>query len=327
MIITLLFVIGFLFNGEQFAFYIDNFQESFYRSTFVFDDIGDEMQLNELIEDFNSAAKENEVDFFMIDSRIESAYRKVITIYGTEDAFKYIESKGIHNKEYLSILMGTIDVNFVPFDEIKNMEIFDYCYYVGDATSLDDMRAFKSSLIDKYGGGFPKLFGSDRETKLNMISVWSIIIFVMSLLLIYEILLQKKEIALKVVFGEDIKTIFLKNILSDCSFIISTFAILLLFLSRFSNVSFMMNLVMKLIGISLIIDLIINLTVFRINFKKHFARGMTSGKLLIINYAIKSLITGLVILMLSSNIVLILYGINHFKQQDYFKAVNQSSPY
>lgn len=327
LIIALLFIVGFLFNGELFALYIDNFQESFYKSSFAFENIKNEISDDEIINDFILASEKSNVNFFMIDSRIESAYGKRITIYGTPDAIKYIESKGVHDKAYVSTFLGTIQVKLLPFNDIENIKRIQYCYYIGDINSLEDMRSFKKSLIDKYGGGFPKLYSSDKETRLNVIVVWSIIVFLMSLLHLYEILLQKKEVALRVVLGENIKSIFIRNIISDLIFILSVALIVPLLLINFTNVVFMYSLVMTLVGIAIMLSIIINLNVFRLNFRKHLVRSNSNGKLSVVNYAIKSLITVLVIIMISSNIILIVNGINYFKQKPFFSDLNDYSYY
>lgn len=327
LVIALLFVSGFLFNGELFALYFDNFQESFYKSTFSFDNLSYEISNTEITEDFIHAAENSNIDFFMIDSRIESAYMKTVTIYGTDDAIEHIENKGIHNKEYLSMFLGTIKVQLLPFNEIEDIKSIEYCYYIGDIDSLEDMRLFKARLIDKYGGGFPKIYSSDKETRLNIITVWSIIIFLMSLLHLYEILMQKKEVALRVVLGENIKRIFIRNIISDYMYISFLSFILPLLLTKFTNVVFMNALVMKLIGVSLLFSIIINLNILSINFKKHLVRNNSINKFSIVNYAVKSVITVLVILIISSNIILILNGINYYKQQSYYSDLDQYSYY
>lgn len=327
IIIALLFTVGFLFNGELFALYMDNFQESFYQSTFSFENTENDISDKEIINDFNRASEESHVDFFMIDSKIESAYRKTINIYGTEEAIKVIEGKGIHRKTYLSMFLGTIEVNLLPFNEIKNIKRIEYCYYIGDANALKDMRAFKASLVDKYGGGFPKIYASDKETRMNVIAVWSIIIFLISILHLYEVVLQKKEVALRVVLGEDIKSIFIKNLIGDFIFILACSVVVPPLLVNYTNTIFMYSLAAKLIGVALLLNFAINRNVFKLNFRKHLVRSYSSGKLSVVNYAVKSLITVLVIMMVSSNIILIVNGINYFKQQAFFNDLKDYSYY
>jgi len=69
------------------------------------------------------------------------------------------------------------------------------------------------------------------------------------------------------------------------------------------------------------------LSIFNINFKKHLGRNNSNNKFLTVNYAIKSLITVLVILIISTNIILILNGLNYYKQKSYFNDLNQHSYY
>ena len=92
IISTLLILTGFAFNGELFTLYTDNFQDSFYQTSFAFDGIDERKSIDEktIVEDFVNTGKKYNIDFFMIKSLIKSSYEKEITIFGN----KNVESHG-----------------------------------------------------------------------------------------------------------------------------------------------------------------------------------------------------------------------------------------
>ena len=88
------------------------------------------------------------------------------------------------------------------------MTQFENCYLIGDESKLSDMREFKALLIGQYGGGFPHLYGSDRELYLNLLTVWVILFGILLLISVYEVTYLRKENALRFIMGETYREFF-----------------------------------------------------------------------------------------------------------------------
>lgn len=329
IVVFLLIIIGFMFNGELFILYLDNFQNSYYQSGFDFANRDPDIEEEEVIQDFLNAGKEYNVDFFFVDSRIVSAYFKEITIFGTPHALKTLKAKGILEGKHNSLFMGETKVKYEDFSNIKTIEKFKDAYYIGDQSQEKAIRLFKASLAEKYSGGLPKLFGSDKETWLNLFSVWLIIFGLILLLTIYEIISLKKEIMVRIILGEDVAAIFCKNALADIAVLISAFLIVPFLLSLLfnSNVFFKFKALALAFTAFVIVNTLINGAILRINFKKDIITMRSGGGLLAANYILKTVTTILTLIVLSSNFVILVQGYFMYKQGDFFAAHKDYSYY
>lgn len=317
ILVLILFAIGFIFNGELFIYHLDNFQENYYRTSFFFEYMEEDKTSEEIIQDFLSSAQKNKVDFFTVDSKINSDYEKTIKIYGTKGAFDCLISRGIDTKQYSSLFSGYTDVSLVDISEceiIKHQELF---YLIGD--DVERLYNFKAELIDQYGGGFPKQYGSIKNTISNICTVWGIIFAVVLLLAVYDITLQQKEYTLLVILGYDLKKVFVKNILKDFIVFCSIFLLLPVFLSKWSNVLFFINIIRIMFIVFLLLNVSVNLLIFRVNVKKNFSNAKSNQSILKINYGIKTATLLLVSFVMSVNISLISEGINYYQQRDFFE--------
>lgn len=327
IVIYLLITIGFIFNGELFILYLDDFQKSYYQSGFDFVNREAAIEEEEVIQDFLKAGKAYDVDFFFLDSRIISAYAKEITIFGTPNALKTLQAKGILEGKHNSLFMGETQVRYEDFSNIKTMEKFKDCYYIGDPSQQEAMRLFKASLVGKYGGGLPKLFSSDKETWLNLLAVWSIIFGLILLLTIYEIISLKKEIMVRITLGEDVRTVFGKNALADIGILVSAFLSVPFILSPLSNVLFKIQALALAFMAFMMANTLINAAVLRVDFKKDIAARRSGGGLLTANYILKTMTTILTLIVLSSNFAILAQGYLMYKQGDFFSEHKNYSYY
>jgi hypothetical protein len=318
-----------MFSGELFILYLDGFQESYYQSGFDFVNREADIEEEEVIQDFLNAGKAYDVDFFFLDSKIISAYAKEITIFGTPNALKTLQAKGILEGKHNSLFMGETQVRYEDFSNIKTIEKFKDSYYIGDQSQLEAMRLFKASLVDKYSGGLPKLFSSDKETWLNLFSVWFIIFGLILLLTIYEIISLKKEIMVRITLGEDVRAVFGKNALADIAILASALLSVPFLLSSLSNsnVLFKIQTLAPAFMVFMIANTLINAAILRINFKKDIVTRRSGGGLLAANYILKTMTTILTLIILSSNFAILAQGYLMHKQGDFFSAHKDYSYY
>ena len=319
LILLLLVIVGFIFNGELFIFHLDNFQASYYRASFYFNETPKTVSNESILKEFTDASKRNEVDFFIVDNSIKSAFYKETIIYGTKGALEEIHSKGIKDKKYESIFLGDVDVQMKDIEQLDDIKKYTYFYFVGDNLKYQNMREFKKELIDKYSGAFPKKYGSDKELFLNLVTVWAIILMFLIMLTLYEIAYKKKETIVHVFLGTDLKTLFYKNIVIDFIFILLLFIIVPVILSPFTNSYFQYSFIGLLFLIAIIINSLINTLMLKIHFKRDIYSNASGKKFLKMNYLVKILVTFITIAVLSVNFVTIKEGINHYKQHSFFE--------
>jgi hypothetical protein len=319
ILIFLFIAVGYIFNGELFIRYLDTFQDSYYQSTFSFASRDETLSEADIIRDFLDASQAHQVDFFFLDNAVRSAYTKEITIYGAPNAIKSLQADGIIAGKNGSLFMGDMYVAYHDFSELETIEQFDTCYYIGDQSQLEAMSAFKAALIEQYGGGFPKLLGSDRETWLNLFSVWLIIFVFILLLTAYEIITLKKEVVVRVTLGEDVRTIFAKNALADAAILLCAFiALPIVLLPLAGNPLFKLPALALSFIIVIIANTAINAWILRMSFKKDMVTRRSGGWLLSVNYGLKLLTTILTLIVLSGNFYVLAQGYQLYRQKDFF---------
>lgn len=312
----LLIAMSLIFTGELFIFHLDQFQESYYQATFVFEETTSEA--SEIISDFLEAAERYDVDFFFVDGEITSDIKKEIKIYGTEGALKSLENRQIKTQEYDSLFVGKTEVMLRPITEFFNIKKMKSCYFIGE--DVETLRAFKTQLVDKYSGGMPKLYSSDQQTVANLVLVWGGSFAIILLMSSYEMLISKKERMVRYMLGEDIRQFVWRNILADTFVFSGSYALGSLLLSKVSNVTFMSSLSFWMLVIFLIMNGVLWLFSLRYQLKKDLAKDVNGQGLLFVSYGIKAITFVLTLLLITLNLIVFVEGYDYYQQRDFFKA-------
>ena len=321
IIIVLLVSFGLLFNGELYILYLDNIQDSFYQCTFDFASTSKYKSNEDIISDFEKASKKTGVDYFFIEDKNISAYEKEITLFGNERAIRYLKSNGIKEKKSGSLFFGKTTVNFKDLEEIEEFSEIEKGYFIGDKNKLVQMKEFKLELITDYGGSLPKLFSStNKETQMNIVTVWGIVISIILILTLYEVLYMKKEIFIRMVLGEDVRVIFYKSVLTDIFVLTIALISLSVFLGFISNVYFKFKLVLLLLALLYLLVILMNSLILFVNYKRDTSNNINGKNLLSFNYVLKSVTTTLCILVISSNILLFKDVVDQYRQRDFFET-------
>lgn len=316
----LLFFIGFSFVGESFMLYLDTFEENFSNTTvfkpaYISNDV--------MKEDIKQAAETNKVGFFVYKEVLTNSVKTDIYIYSNaKTREQLVKNHSISNQTYDSMLLGSATIHLEDFTTIQKMQDVDKLYLIGNKT---DMTKFKAELVDKYGGNFPKLNTATNESKKNIFLVWIIIFIALLLLTYYDILFIRKEILVKVVFGDNLKTLILKNIVLDGLFFSICFVASGLFLSNFTNTAFHLFASMSLFGLFLLINSMLYLSLFFANVKEAFSNSKNERKLLYLNYLIKIVSIIVTITITSSCIGVISETISYYNQRDFFEKYEDYS--
>jgi len=321
LIFWLLITIGLVFDGELNILYLDSFQNEYYQSTFSIDTPKNDAENVKAIDAFLNTGKITNVDFFCIDRQLKSDSDITIVIYGTPDAIKVLKRNGIMEGENNSMFFGNSDVQYMPFKMIDDVSKVSILYYIGNSLQKKNFDNFKAKLINEYGGGFPKLLGNDKETYMNLIGVWGTIISLLLIISLYCALYQRKEIAVRILLGEDIRRIILKNIVTDNFLYILLFIISAKLLSLFSNSYFKIEFVVITFFVFLLANIFMELLVMKIDFKRDIASANNGNNLLTFSYVLKIISTAVAVTILCSNYYLIDSTYNLYQQREFFHSV------
>lgn len=327
LIVAVLLMIGFSFNGELYMLYLNNFQGSYYQTNFYPALVSKEETNEDTIRNFMNAGEQYDVDFFVVGKKIKSAFETEITIYGTDEALRYLQSQDIKGGSNQSLFFGEATVRHEAFRNIKDVLKFDTYYFIGGETEKESFDAFKRVLISQYGGGFPKLIGSDRETWMNLSSVWGIILCLSLMMTLYEVMYQKKETMLRIILGENLHTIFVRNIVMDTGAFLILFLLIPRLLDSVTNVYFKQSYIDLLFALFLILNILLNAVILHVHFKKDLGEGHSGRGLLSSNYVMKVAATIQTIIILAGNVVVIRDAYNLYQQRDFFENHKNYSYY
>ncbi|SEN97341.1 hypothetical protein SAMN05192533_1344 [Mesobacillus persicus] len=314
VVIFCLIFVALIAVGESYMFRLNNFYNE-YPNTTIYPQKG--IRDAEMLHDVQVAAKKNSVDFFVFEYSPLSIFYSKYTIYGTKNAEKSINKQSkIFEKRYSSLFLGDMSFEFEKIEDLKSVGNIRNYYLIGNERNI---HQFKMDLINKYAGNHPKAGFVDNEQRNLAISIWVIIIFVTALLTIYDINYQKKEVMIRVSFGERISKIITGNILIDSIVIIIFFCLQMLFLSNYTEVTYNLNISIIMLCVLLIINGVLYFNFYFQSLKVAFSNGVNSKKILTITYLLKSFSIILVVLILSSNFAVISQSLNLYKQKDFFE--------
>ncbi len=318
VISVILISFGLLFMGELSVLNTDTFQNDFYSVDFYMNSSSRNVKTQEMTKDLCNAGKKHKVDFFAVEQFWDKDYQNDVNIIGTKGAINSLKKKGIKPGYNKSVVFDDVRVKFTDINDVADLSKIKTFYLFGDKKDLNRLRAFKSDLVDKYGGSFPKREGRSSELLLNTSVAWGLIIFLMLLFSFYEAACIKKEYAVRCILGQNIKVLFIKSILTDACSTMIIYVSMSVILSRFSNVSFKYQWVLVFVMIYIILNSLISLNSISINFRRDLTVGKYNHGILYVNYGMKFFITVITIIVISINFINIKQGYNSYKQKEFF---------
>lgn len=308
-------ICGFLLSGELYQDYLNSFANlcdytTLYAESYINND--------EMLEDLTNAADKNNVNFFVTESGNTSLYSAYTNIYcSSEGAEQYInDSLGVYEGTAKSIFLGSNKVTFKDVKDITNLKKQTYFYLIGDS---ENQTEFKAELMEKYGGSLPREGLEYHSTYRDFIVVWFILFAFCLVLSLYQILSSKKEALIKVMYGESLKQIILKNILTDTLVYLVCFGLIYFIMSLFCYTNYHLGIVLIMLAIMIVINIILNLLLLRLNIKRDLSRSSHSKNTLILNYVFKLILTIVTLCVITSNISVIANGLSYYSQKDFFE--------
>ncbi|MGX9161943.1 DUF1430 domain-containing protein [Priestia megaterium] len=306
--------IGMMIIGESKIFQVDNFYSEFTSTTLYLQP--DTME-KEMKKDIINSAQKNQVEVFSFKRFPHSTYNIEINIYGTSNVKEYLEEHlNIMSKEYNSIFLGNININFSNLNDIKDIKDVHDFYVIGSKSNIHE---FKMDLIDKYAGNHPQEGYKNNDIRNTILTIWFLVAVVILLLTFYEINKNKKELLVRIVNGAKISNIVLRNILLDSLVLISLFIIVLLLLKNYTNVFYRFDISLTFFLLILLLNSALYLKTYFLNLKEAFSNIKGSHKLLSVSYALKLITAIVTTLVISSNIAIMFDSYSLYKQKSFFK--------
>jgi hypothetical protein len=330
IIITFLFAFAFLATGERFVYHLAHFEDTYYGITFEYDLYGKENSRNLVRDKIEQKLVESDLDVFRVDTKYISDRDEIKIIYGTPGALENLIAKGIDTKTYESSIIGNVTIELKDFSEIEDIYESDMFYIVG---SLDKAARFKSVSLEEasayYGVKDIKsvLSGSEKGVYATLALVWGIAFFMSLLLSLYEVILQKKEIVVRLTLGENIIKVFVFNALTDIAVFAAIFIVLSQALLVFSNVTYKIDFVTVMFVAMLMLNTLVNLYITKINLKNDFAKVSGNKGIIVSTYIVKTISIITATLLLCVYGAVITEGLDYFKQKDVFDNIKNYNYY
>lgn len=305
-------LVAWILISEIYVLHMENFQSEFPYMTFY---RPYKVSQEVMIEEISKSATANSLKLFVVEHKINSLSSKEINIYSTTDVSKDLNKKSyVSVGSYNSIFLGKVKVSYRHLSEIANIDDFSYYYYIGEKENAIEL---KKELVDKYGGKFPKEGYMTQNYRQNVVVVWGLAFSFLLLLSAYQILLEKKMLAVRILMGESLGIIILKKVSLDILIWSSEIFITQVLIGTYGNtfagyqISYMLFLVFLLISCLLYIPL------FKMDVQKSIKNVAGKG-VLIFSYAYKIVIIAIFVILTVGCMKLIFSGIDYYKQKEFF---------
>lgn len=182
-------------------------------------------------------------------------------------------------------------------------------------------------MVDTYDGNFPKEGYVYFHSVENVICVWSIGIIFLLLMTLYETILIKKEMAVRFIYGESLKNIVAKRIMSDIIFYVGYSAGIALILKKIFNVNveYLIEVSGLCVGIYCVVNSLMYLRLIFTDYKSSLSRGKGNRAVLNISYIYKTVTIIIIALVTSVCTEMIIGGVNFWRQKEFFKEYSNYS--
>lgn len=308
--------LGFIIIGESHHFYLENFT-NLIPSTTLYQQAG--IPEEEMKSDVLQSAQNNNVSFFILESIVKSTFEKKIIIYSSsEQVEKYLaNAMEINERKYQSIFSGVVDVQYKKYENVSNITQNHVYYVIGKE---ENIKAFKMDLIDKYAGNHPNYGSKNNESRNLVLIIWAMIYMLILLLTIYDMLMQQKEVLIRMIYGEEVCIIVIKNILLDTICYLLMLGVIYFFLKQFTTVDFFVDLTIKAFIVFIALNSLIYLKLFFLDIRRALTTNSFSTEILFSTYIIKAITVVIAVFVIASNLLLVLNSVEYYSQKDFFES-------
>jgi hypothetical protein len=312
-----IFLSAFLFIGESYTFFLENFQES-YQCVHYFLAPGDEPQ--ELKRAIIEKSAEYDAPIFTMQKENGGAFSRTVILYGEETIWETLEKDwNIHEGVVSSFFSGKTTFIYKPFSDAPVGELTQY-WYLG---TIEQLYPMIYPGMERYSGGFAN-YPMQSASEKTVGVVWAIVALILLSLTYYDTVYSKKEQMVKAVLGANTATLIIRKIGTDIA-AFSLAALSAAFLLRlFTNTLFRWEVSISAFLIFLIINALVLAFGMRIGRNLQIRNSTSSKKALSVSMGIKCFVAILTISILSVCLGLIVEGGKLYAQKGYYQEHSDS---
>lgn len=313
MITFFLFLTVFLFSGESYTFFLENFQEE-YQQVGYFLPTGDkEENMNRHI---LRKAKEFDAEVFALEKEERGAYNRKVIIYGTDGTADILkEDWGIEEGVKKSFFSGKTEFVFEPFEKAGE-KAMENCWYP-DKTAEELYEMIWPGMVE-YSGAYRNEPMKAAPQKV-VAGVWLLAGLMIVLLTVYETAYGRKEQSVRMILGEDNRSLIKRRLIWDIGGLTVSIGAAFLILVPFTYPAFEFQTAVLCFGVLLLTNS--GAVVFGMRMKRGMIlRKQMSAGVPAMSMGLKALTAVLSILILSAALGLSAEGIRLYSQKDFYMS-------
>lgn len=313
LIAFFLFLSAFLFIGESYTFFLENFQNKYTQVGYYLPTGKSEEKMNAQIRE---RAEAFDTTVFALDKENTGAFSRTIIIYGNEKVKNCLkEDWNIKEGTVKSFFSGTTTFFFEPFENADE-KVMQNCWYLDQ--SPEDLYEMVYPGMVAYSGSF-RNEPTTASSKIVVAGIWMIVLFCVVLLTLYDAAYGKKEQSIRIILGADNRSLWLHKIFSDFIGLSISAILAFLLLLPFTTPSFELAVTIFCIFIVLAVNSV--LIWCGMKWKKESPlKIQVSDRVLKMGIGFKGLVAVLSVVVLSMTIGLSVEGLKLYSQRDYYDS-------
>lgn len=326
-----LFLIAFIATGERYVYHVTYFDQSFFGITFSSESYSTSdaqfLRTERLAQDL----EKYQFDIFYVERKYPSSLRAEITVYGTPGALQALRQLGIEEKTYRSLFVGEVQVIFCDFQAlgaVKEDEVFCYIGTVGEAAAFKAQIAGESSESASYSvDEIDLVSGSNEGLHITLLFIWGTVFGLLLVLTLFSVVLEKKEIFVRLTLGESPRRLFAGRVLSDVAVFSAAFFGLAYLLRSMDYPFYRFSYLCGGFCTMLLLNTLLHRLAFRYGGEKVLGSGKEGRTALGVAYGVKAVSVCLTCAVFSVNVAVISEAAEYFDQNEFFSTLNNYSYY
>ncbi|WP_237037148.1 DUF1430 domain-containing protein [Mediannikoviicoccus vaginalis] len=282
-----------IFQNELF-----NFSTAYYKASSF--EVSSE-NIQDFLDDAQKASSKNNVEVFSYYREIKSKFRFTLHIYGDSDVIRKSikDVANVEEKQYTSLISGITDVKYHDLKELETESVNyeNLICYIGDETAVNSTY---KDLEAKYNLTSPQYWNATEKDM--MIIVWGMISLLMIIMNLVEVIRRKKEIAVRVLFGESVSSIVFKTAIINLVSSIVIFILAKLLMLNFISGAYENKLIILIYLVGVALSTLPYFIFYSMDIKKLLSNATDSKVSMYLLYALKLIAGALTIITLITNI-------------------------
>lgn len=291
-------IFGFIMQSEVFQNELFNFSTAYYKASSF--EVSTE-NIQDFLDDAQKASSKNNVEVFSYYKEIKSKFRFTLHIYGDSDVIRKSikDVANVEENEYTSLISGITDVKYHDLKELEpeSVNYENFICYIGDE---DAVNSTYKDLEAKYNLTSPQYWNATERDMI--IIVWGMISLLMIIMNLVEVIRRKKEIAVRVLFGESVSSIVFKTAIINLVSSLVLFILAKLLMLNFISGAYENKLIILIYLLGVVLSTLPYFIFYSMDIKKLLSNATDEKGSMYLLYALKLIAGALTIFTLITNI-------------------------